>query len=51
MKLEIERDQEDKRLGRTYFSSMKERRRLRAVAKKIGLEHPFIFKKDVYHSK
>ena len=51
MKLEIERDQEDKMLGRTYFSSMKERRRLRAVAKKIGLEHPFIFKKDVYHSK
>ena len=51
MKLEIQRDKEDKKLNRTYYSSWLERRRLKKVAKKIGLENPYIYKKDVYHSK
>lgn len=51
MKLEIERDEEDKRLNRTYFSSRKERKALNKIAMKIGLENPYIYKKDVYHSK
>jgi glycosyltransferase involved in cell wall biosynthesis len=51
MKLEIARDQEDKKLNRTYYSSMRERRRLRKVARKAGITHPYIYKKDVYHSK
>lgn len=51
MELEIIRDKEDKRLGRTYYSSMKERRRLRKVARKAGIANPCIYKKDVYHSK
>lgn len=51
MKLEIERDQEDKKEGRTYYSSLRERRRLRHVAKKISLSQPYIYKKDIYHQK
>lgn len=51
MKLEIERDKEDKRLNRTYFSSKKERKALKKTAEKIGLENPCIYTKDVYHSK
>jgi 1,2-diacylglycerol 3-alpha-glucosyltransferase len=50
-KLEIERDKEDKKLGRTYFSSPKERRRLRRAAKRAGIENPVIYKNDVYHAK
>ncbi len=50
MKLEIERDKEDHRLGRTYYSSFRERRHLKKIAKKIGLENPYIVKKDVFHS-
>lgn len=49
MKLEIERDKEDHQLGRTYYSTMRERRHLRKVAKKIHLSNPYIVKKDLYH--
>ncbi len=49
MKLEIERDKEDHKEGRTYYSTMRERRHLKRVAKKIGLENPYIVKKDIYH--
>lgn len=49
MKLEIERDKEDHRLGRTYYSTRRERRHLRRIAKKIGCENPYIVSKDLYH--
>ena len=51
MENEIKLNEEDKKLGRTYYSTAKERRRLRKVARKAGIENPFIFKKDVYHTK
>ena len=51
MRLEIERDQEDHRLNRTYYSTVAERYHLRRTAKKIGLENPYIVKKDVFHDK
>lgn len=50
MALEIERDKEDHRLGRTYYSTVHERRHLRKIAKKIGLKNPYIVKKDLFHS-
>jgi 1,2-diacylglycerol 3-alpha-glucosyltransferase len=49
--LEIKRDQEDKSLGRTYYSTARERRSLRRIAKKAGIMDPVIYTKDVYHSK
>lgn len=51
LKLEIARDEEDKKIGRTYYSSKKERRALRKTAKKAGISNPVIYVKDIYHSK
>lgn len=51
MKLEIERDKEDHKLGRTYYSTKYERYRLRKTAEKIHLEKPYIVKQDIVHSK
>ncbi len=51
MELEIQRDKEDKMLHRTYYSSKKENRQLRRIAKKAHIENPYIVEKDVYHSK
>ena len=48
---EIKRDQEDKRLHRTYYSSMRERRRINKVCKKLGIPNTYNFKDDVYHSR
>lgn len=39
----IEDDREDRQLERAYFTSAKERRRLKRIAKEIGLENPVIF--------
>lgn len=49
MRLEIERDKEDHLLNRTYYSTIKERKHLRKMAKKIKLEDPYIVKDDVVH--
>lgn len=49
MKLEIERDKEDHKLNRTYYSTRRERRHLRRVAKAIGLDDPYIVKDDIVH--
>lgn len=49
MELEIQRDQEDHRLHRTYYSSFFERLNLKRVARKIGCQNPYIVKKDIYH--
>lgn len=38
---------EDRRLGRDYYSSRKERHALRKVAKKIGITNPIILKNSV----
>lgn len=51
MELEIQRDKEDRKKERTYYSSASERRKLLKTAEKIGMENPIIYKKDIYHSK
>ncbi len=51
MKLEISRHQEDEKQHRMFYSSAKERRKIRKAAKKAGLPKPTLYKKDVYHSK
>ncbi len=51
MKLEIDRDQEDKKLNRTYYASKRENRNLRRTAKKAGIANPVIYENDVFHSK
>lgn len=51
MEIEIRRNQQDKELGRVYYSTFAERRKLRRIAKKAGIKNPLILKKDVYHSK
>ncbi len=51
MELEIQRDKEDKKLHRTYYSSRRENRQLRKIAQKAHIDNPYIVKKDVYHSK
>ena len=43
----IEDDKEDRKNNRAYYSSRKERRRLRKVAKEIGIENPVIEKGSV----
>lgn len=48
---EIKLDKEDKENNRTYFSSKKERRKLKKIAKKISLDKPYIYKDDIYHLK
>ena len=40
-------DKEDRRLSRDYFTSGKERRRLKKIAKEIGIEKPVIHTKSV----
>ena len=50
MELEIERSKEDDKKGRTYYSSRSERRKLRSLARKIGIKNPLIYDKDIYHS-
>lgn len=50
MELEIERSNEDDKKGRTYYSSRSERRKLRSLARKIGIKNPLIYDKDIYHS-
>lgn len=51
MKLEIERDQEDKKNNRTYYSTASERRKLKKLAKRLNIENPCIYKDDIYHAK
>ena len=40
----VKADKEDKENKVTYYSSASERRKLRRVAKKAGIENPYIFK-------
>lgn len=47
--LEIKRDKEDHILGRTYYSTITERHRLRKLARQAGIENPYIVKKDIFH--
>lgn len=48
---EYNKNEEDKKRGRTYYSSITERRHLRRSAKHAGIENPYIVKKDIYHSR
>lgn len=51
MKDEYDKNEEDKKLNRTYYTSIAERRHLKRTAKKAGIENPYIVKKDIYHQK
>lgn len=50
-KNEYDKNEEDKKRGRTYYTSLAERRHLKKTAKKAGIANPLLFKKDVYHGK
>lgn len=51
MKKEIELDKEDHRLNQTYYSSPKEKNKIKKLAKKADIKNPYICTKDVYHQK
>ena len=48
---EYNKNEEDIKLGRTYYTSRAERRHLKKTAKKAGIENPYLAKKDIYHHK